>query len=293
MSSLTKILSHDQLDTLELLLNGAFAPVDSYLNQADHLSVLNNKRLANGCVWPLPITLNLSPAEKLTAQITKRITLVDHEQRAVAELKLEELYRLPPELAAVNAASPDTWYAAGQLEALNKRLHLAFNRSRYTTDRLRNELADKGWKNVVAVQANPSLDAADMKQACEWLKQILEPQSQQGGLLIQLNANEQASDFHQQVRALRASVRCSVVRQIKMSLLPQIAQQLSPESLLLLQALIARNYGATGFVVGLQHSRSALRFVLQYRDELGIDLIPVKHRTARQLAQTPSLALAA
>ncbi|SKA68408.1 PUA-like domain-containing protein [Thiothrix eikelboomii] len=95
MSSLTKILSHDQLDTLELLLNGAFAPVDSYLNQADHLSVLNNKRLANGCVWPLPITLNLSPAEKLTAQITKRITLVDHEQRAVAELKLEELYRLP------------------------------------------------------------------------------------------------------------------------------------------------------------------------------------------------------
>lgn len=64
-------------------------------------------------------------------------------------------------------------------------------------------------------------------------------------------------------------------------------------SLSLLPALIAHNYGAIGFVIGLQHQRSALRFALQYRDELGIDLISVKHSTAYNLAHDPQLALAA
>ena len=64
-------------------------------------------------------------------------------------------------------------------------------------------------------------------------------------------------------------------------------------SLSLLQALIAHNYGAIGFVIGLQHQHSALRFALQYRNELGIDFIPVKHGTARNLAHDPQLALAA
>ena len=64
-------------------------------------------------------------------------------------------------------------------------------------------------------------------------------------------------------------------------------------SLSLLPALIARNYGAIDFVIGLLHQGSALRFTLQYRDELGIDLIPVKHSNAYDLAHDPQLALAA
>ncbi|MFZ1388740.1 MAG: hypothetical protein WBP46_06465 [Thiolinea sp.] len=64
-------------------------------------------------------------------------------------------------------------------------------------------------------------------------------------------------------------------------------------SLSLLQALIAHNCGAVGFVFGLQHQRPALCFALQSRDELGIDLIPVKHSNACNLAHDLQLALAA
>ena len=64
-------------------------------------------------------------------------------------------------------------------------------------------------------------------------------------------------------------------------------------SLSLLQALIAHNYGAIRFVIGLQHQRSILRFALQCRDELGIDFIPVKYSNEFNLAHDPQIALAA
>ena len=293
MTSLSKVLNHEQLDTLELLLNGAFSPVEGYLNQADHISVLKNHRLANGCLWPLPITLDLSPSEKRVAQLTKRILLLDQEERPIAELKVDDLYRLPIELNT-QTNTTDTWYAAGKVEALNKRLHFMFNKDRYNVKQLKTELQGKGWQHVVTVQANPELDTADMKQACHWLKQMLDTDLPQGGLLIQLNSNEQAADFHQYIHKLRAMVRCSVVKQIKISLLPTLAQQLGSERSLLLQALIARNYGSTGFVINAHHPRQAVNFLLQYRDELGMDLIPVKYSTRKQVqAESSKLALAA
>ena len=52
-------LTQRQLCDLECILNGTFAPLTGFLDQADYNSVCNNMRLADGTLWPIPITLDV------------------------------------------------------------------------------------------------------------------------------------------------------------------------------------------------------------------------------------------
>ena len=53
-------LNTRQLNDLELLMNGSFAPLITYMNKDDYESCLYNMRLTNGQLWPMPIILSLS-----------------------------------------------------------------------------------------------------------------------------------------------------------------------------------------------------------------------------------------
>lgn len=272
MSILHKILNTSEISTLELLLNGAFEPLRGYLNQADHVSVLQRSRLVSGHLWPLPLVLPLTATEKREAQLSGRIVLVDAaERRAVAEVTVDSFYRLPNDVVELAEAidptrTADTWYASGTVQPLQKILHPAFNSIRFNVPTLRQHL--QGWKSIVAVQAAPELDPADLEQACEWLTAT----EVGGGLLVQVGADETAPDFHEQMRKLRSQAKCNAARQVKLSLLPCV-KGLGESRCLLLQALVSRNYGATGFVIGRSISREARRWLQQYRDEIGLELI--------------------
>ncbi|MCB1391035.1 MAG: adenylyltransferase, partial [Rhodobacteraceae bacterium] len=55
-------LSARQVCDLELLMNGGFAPLRGFLGQADYDAVVETMRLADGTLWPIPITLDVSHA---------------------------------------------------------------------------------------------------------------------------------------------------------------------------------------------------------------------------------------
>ncbi|MEX0612401.1 MAG: hypothetical protein WD229_09795, partial [Pirellulales bacterium] len=53
-------LTPRQLCDLELLCNGGFSPLTGFMGKADYESVCAKMRLANGTLWPIPITLDVS-----------------------------------------------------------------------------------------------------------------------------------------------------------------------------------------------------------------------------------------
>src|SRR5690606_41635706 len=51
-------LTMRQLCDIELLLNGAFSPLEGFLTQPDYERVHDDMRLVSGVLWPVPITLD-------------------------------------------------------------------------------------------------------------------------------------------------------------------------------------------------------------------------------------------
>ena len=60
-------LSQRQVCDLELLMNGAFSPLTGFMGEAVYESVLDDMRLPDGSVWPVPVVLDVPEkfAEKL------------------------------------------------------------------------------------------------------------------------------------------------------------------------------------------------------------------------------------
>ena len=72
-------LNRRQLCDLELILNGGFAPLDGFMKQADYENVLQNMRLSNGTLWPIPITLDVDHQFAQRIKTGDEIALRDEE----------------------------------------------------------------------------------------------------------------------------------------------------------------------------------------------------------------------
>ena len=55
-------LTMRQTCDIEMLLNGAFSPLEGFLVEQDYRKVLSDLRLASGVLWPMPVTLDVTPA---------------------------------------------------------------------------------------------------------------------------------------------------------------------------------------------------------------------------------------
>src|SRR5271155_5753517 len=135
-------LTPRQLCDLELLLTGGFSPLRGFMTRADYQGVCHNMRLANGTLWPMPITLDVSEefAKKLTLGSSK-VALRDPEGVMLAVLHVEEVWQ-PDRQAEAKAVFNSTskahpgadytiskanpWYVGGRIEGLQEPSHYDF-----------------------------------------------------------------------------------------------------------------------------------------------------------------------
>src|SRR6478609_3718121 len=88
VASLT--LDERGLCDLELLATGAFSPLTGFLGKADYERVVGEMRLANGTLWPLPVTLPVTPGDGVAEG--KPLALRDVYGNLLAFLHVEEIY---------------------------------------------------------------------------------------------------------------------------------------------------------------------------------------------------------
>ena len=75
---------------LELLAVGAFSPLTSFMGEADYHSVLDTMRLADGTLFPMPITLPIDGAHDFA--LGSDIALRDRKNNVLAIMTVEEMY---------------------------------------------------------------------------------------------------------------------------------------------------------------------------------------------------------
>ncbi len=154
---------------LELLAVGGFSPLRGFLGKADYERVVREMRLADGTLWPLPITLSVTPGNGV--EVGKPLALRDVYGNLLAFLHVEEIYASDKEAEArgvygtTDAKHPSVaylhrqpgHYAAGRLEVIRTPPHYDFVELQRTPRELRDHFKSLGWNKVVAFQTSDPL----------------------------------------------------------------------------------------------------------------------------------------
>ncbi len=259
-------LTGRQLCDLELLLTGGFSPLRGFMTRADYEGVCNNMRLADGTLWPMPITLDVTEefAKKLTPG-TSKIALRDPEGVMLAVLNVEEVWQPDRKaeaeavFASTSAAHPgadyainksNPWYVGGTLEGTQIPSHYDFRNLRLTPAEVRAEFARIGWRRVVAFQTRNPMHRAHVELAFRAAKQV------EASLLIHpvVGMTKPGDvDYYTRVRCYQLLLSKFPQSTAKLSLLP-LAMRMGGPREAIWHALIRKNHGCSHFIVGRDHA---------------------------------------
>ena len=249
---------------LELIATGGFSPLTTFMGRADYDRVVAEMRLADGTLWPLPVTLPVDP-EATGAVVGKPLALRDVYGNLLAFLHVDELYAFDKEAEAkgaygtTDAKHPAVaylnkqpgHYASGTLEVIRVPPHYDFVELRKTPAELREHFANQGWDKVVAFQTRNPLHRAHEELTKRAAQQI------GGGLLIHpvVGVTKPGDvDHYTRVRCYRALVDNHYdPKSVVLSLLPLAMRMAGPREVLL-HAIIRRNFGCTDIIVGRDHA---------------------------------------
>jgi sulfate adenylyltransferase len=96
-------LSSRETSDLIMLAMGAFSPLDGFMRQQDYLGVVENMKMADGTLWPIPITLSVSQAQADEVPAGTTVALLDDESgELMATMKVEDKFTYDKKAEALN-----------------------------------------------------------------------------------------------------------------------------------------------------------------------------------------------
>jgi sulfate adenylyltransferase len=284
---------------LELLAVGAFSPLDRFMGQADYQGVLDEMRLADGALFPMPITLPVRPEDRI--EVGQEIALRSEQNQVLAIMDVEEVYEWNLAATAEKVfgkndprhplvAEMNRWgnlNISGPLRVLQLPAHYDFHHLRLTPRQTRAHLEKFGYENIVAFQTRNPLHRVHeelTKRATEEINGVL--------LLHPVVGLTKPGDVDHftRVRTYKAlASRYYDPDRILLSLLP-LAMRMGGPREALWHAIIRRNYGANHLIVGRDHAGpgndsegkpfygpyDSQQMVEAHSDETGVKVIPFR-----------------
>ncbi len=295
-------LTPRQICDLELLMNGGFYPLTGFLGQADYTSVVENMRLADGTLWPMPITLDVGQDFANTLETGKKIALRDLEGVILAILDVSDIYTPDKSkeaelvFGADDSAHPavnylhntaGAVYLGGKITGINTITHYDFRARRDSPNELRSFFRKVGWRRIVAFQTRNPLHRAHQELTFRAAKEA------QANLLIHpiVGMTKPGDiDHFTRVRCYEAVLDQYPSSTTSMSLL-NLAMRMAGPREAVWHGLIRRNHGCTHFIVGRDHAGpgknsqgedfygpyEAQDLFREHQDEMGIEMVDFKH----------------
>ncbi|MFT6694634.1 MAG: sulfate adenylyltransferase, partial [Paracoccaceae bacterium] len=291
-----------QICDLELLMNGGFNPLKGFLDQADYESVVDNMRLADGTLWPMPITLDVSDDFAEGVQSGQDIALRDQEGVILAILSISDKYVPNKALEAEKVFGADddkhpavnylhntagNIYLGGAITGLQQPIHYDFRARRDTPNELRSYFRKLGWRKIVAFQTRNPLHRAHQELTFRAAREV------QANLLIHpvVGLTKPGDiDHFTRVRCYEAVLDQYPSSTTTMSLL-NLAMRMAGPREAVWHGLIRKNHGCTHFIVGRDHAGpgknsagedfygpyDAQDLFREHQAEMGIEMVDFKH----------------
>lgn len=293
-------LTHRQLCDIELLLNGGFSPLTGFMNKADYDRVCTEMRLADGTLWPMPVTLDVDELFAQNVQHGERIALRDPEGVILAILEVDDVWRpdkvqearqvfdtndqAHPAVAYLHNQAGE-YYIGGKLIGLELPRHYDFTEMRLTPHELREHFHKMGWHNIVAFQTRNPLHRSHVEILLRAAKKA------QAAIVIHPSVGMTKPgdvDHYSRVRVYQKVM--ARLPASTLALLP-LAMRMGGPREAVWHAIIRKNYGATHFIVGRDHAGpgkntqgedfydplAAMDLAQQYAAEIGIEIIEAGH----------------
>ncbi|KAF9010511.1 hypothetical protein BDQ17DRAFT_1234285 [Cyathus striatus] len=307
------VLTERQLCDLELITNGGFSPLEGFLNEKDYNSVVDNLRLADSTLFPIPVTLDVASEdiERLSLAPGSRVALLDpRDDQALAVLtgksnlipydiyKPDRVKEAIQVFGADDPAHPSVaylrnrakeFYVGGKVQAIQAPTHFDYVALRYTPTELRSHFKKLAWRKVVAFQTRNPMHRAHRELTVRAARQ------RQANVLIHpvVGLTKPGDvDHYTRVRVYEAIMAKYPNGMGHLALLPLAMRMAGPREAVW-HAIIRKNYGATHFIVGRDHAGpgknsqgkdfygpyDAQDLVIKYHDELQIEMVPFQMMT--------------
>ncbi|MGF1551316.1 MAG: bifunctional sulfate adenylyltransferase/adenylylsulfate kinase [Paracoccaceae bacterium] len=294
-------LSRRQLCDLELLMNGGFSPLKGFLGRDDYDRVVDEMRLANGALWPMPVTLDVSEAFAGKVEVGQDIALRDAEGVILAILSVTDKWTPDKKREAERVFGADDLahpavrylhetagpvYLGGPITGLSQPIHYDYKARRDTPNELRAFFRKMGWRRVVAFQTRNPLHRAHQELTFRAAK------DSQANLLIHpiVGMTKPGDvDHFTRVRCYEAVLDKYPASTTHLSLL-NLAMRMAGPREAVWHGLIRRNHGCTHFIVGRDHAgpgknsegedfygpNDAQELIREHEEEIGLSMVPFK-----------------
>jgi sulfate adenylyltransferase len=298
---LSVVLTPRQTCDLELLLSGGFSPLHGFLARADYEAVCATMRLADGTLWPIPVTLDVAARVASRLRPGQALALRDSEATLLAVLHVEDAWRPDREFeaeAVYGTADPShpsvrqlrdqdgCWCVGGTIEGLRPPVHHDYRALRHTPRQLRAQFQRRGWRRIVAFQTRNPLHRAHQELTLRAAREA------QAKLLIHpvVGMTKPGDvDHYTRVRCYRAAMASYPPGMVVFFLLPRAIRMPGPREALL-HAIVRRNHGASHLVVGRDHASpgtdaagrpfygpyEAQELLRRHEQELGVRMVPYR-----------------
>lgn len=246
---------------VEMLAIGGFSPLEGFMTQPDYQRVVQERRLNNGLVWTIPVTL---PVTREQAKGIKNEVALTANGAIVAVLQVEDRYTPDKAVEAqqvfgtTDPSHPGVKrlemigdvYLGGRISVIGRPKPTTFLPYRLDPADTRRIFAERCWKRVVAFQTrNPIHRAHEYIQKCAL--EICD-----GMLLHPIIGETKGDDISAAVRMKSYEVLLAGYYpkdRVLLAVNPASMRYAGPREAIF-HALIRKNYGCTHFIVGRDHA---------------------------------------